>query len=164
MEEVFVEVCGYEEYFCISNLGNLFSKRSRKILKQNKNSSGYLSVATKIGGRSGTNKCFIIHRLVAEHFIPRVLGKDFVNHIDGIKHNNILSNLEWVTKSENSIHAVKLGLISSGTDCKNSKFSDEDIRYIRSATSKIGLLADIFNVHSSTISKIRSKETYKNVI
>lgn len=164
MEEVFVDVNGYEEYFSISNLGNLFSKRSKKILKQTKKSTGYLSVATKIGGRSGLNKCFIIHRLVAEHFVPKVVGKDFVNHIDGIKHNNIVSNLEWVTKSENSIHAVKLGLIVSGADCKYAKFSDEDIREIRKSNERVGILAEKFNVHRNTITKIKSCITYKNVL
>lgn len=164
MEEVFVDVKGYEEYFSISNLGNLFSKRSKKILKQTKNSTGYLSVATKIGGRSGINKCFRVHRLVAEAFIPNLDNKFEVNHKDGIKDNNVVSNLEWVTSSENKTHAVKLGLIASGADCKRAKFSDEDIRVIRNSNDRVGILAEKFNVHRNTITKIQSGITYKNVL
>jgi len=48
------------------------------------------------------------HRLVAEAFLPRIAGKDFVNHKDGDKTNNNLANLEWCTCQENSQHAVKV--------------------------------------------------------
>ncbi len=58
---------------------------------------------------SKNNKPFraSIHRLIAQEFIPNPENKDQVNHIDGIKDHNVLSNLEWVTRSENQIHAIK---------------------------------------------------------
>ena len=55
MEEIFKDVIGYEDYFKISNHGNLFSKRSNRLLKQNLTAKGYHTVATKIGGK---NLCF----------------------------------------------------------------------------------------------------------
>ena len=68
---------------------------------------GYFIVTlTNQGKRS--NK--FIHRLLATHFIPNPLNKPQVNHIDGNKQNNDLSNLEWVTSQENSRHAVDTGL------------------------------------------------------
>lgn len=73
------------------------------LLKGDLNSSGYLRINLHNGGES---KRFFIHRLVAIHFIDKVDGKEFVNHIDGVKTNNESSNLEWVTPSENNLHAL----------------------------------------------------------
>lgn len=56
----------------------------------------------------GTEKCEHAHRLVAQAFIPNPLHKKYVNHIDGNKLNNCVSNLEWVTSSENQIHAYNV--------------------------------------------------------
>lgn len=121
MEEIFKDVVGYEDYFMVSNLGNLFSKRSNRLLKLHIAKSGYVTVATRIGGRTGKSICFRIHRLVAEAFLPipehlkeyvnsTYYGKIPVNHINGIKTDNRLENLEWCTYSENTKHAIATGL------------------------------------------------------
>jgi hypothetical protein len=55
-------------------------------------------------------KYFSIHRLVAQAFIPNLLNKEDVNHIDGNKLNNSVNNLEWVTRKENIQHSWKMGL------------------------------------------------------
>ena len=68
--------------------------------------SGYLYVDLYKDGRRTR---FTVHRLVALAFIPEVKGKPFVNHIDGDKRNNAVSNLEWVTNQENQILAVLTG-------------------------------------------------------
>lgn len=120
MEEFFKDVIGYEDYFKISNHGNLYSKRSNRLLKQNITNKGYCTVATKI---SGKNLCFKIHRLVAEAFLEppseqqlqwastTKYYKVLVNHKDGNKSNNSVENLEWATNSENLLHAISVGLI-----------------------------------------------------
>jgi hypothetical protein len=59
---------------------------------------------------NGVRKNQFIHRLLAQHYLANPLSKRQVNHIDGNKQNNALSNLEWVTAKENANHAVKLGL------------------------------------------------------
>lgn len=109
--EVWKDVVGCEEYFKVSNLGNVYSKRSGKILKQNLHPNGYYTIATKICGRCGKNICFKVHRLVAKAFIPNVYDKPYVNHIDGVKTNNTIGNLEWCTAKENTHHAIANGLI-----------------------------------------------------
>lgn len=103
-QEIWKDVVGYEDYFKISSLGNLFSKRTNKILKQHIGKRNRKAVSTRIGGRSGVNICFSIHRLVAEAFIPNPDNKPEVNHIDCDPLNNVVSNLEWATREENLQH------------------------------------------------------------
>lgn len=109
--EVWKDVVGFESLFLVSNFGEVYSKRSSKILKQNLHSNGYFTIATKIGGRKGKSICFKVHRLVAEAFLLNIENKPFVNHIDGVKTNNNLNNLEWCTAKENTKHAILTGLI-----------------------------------------------------
>lgn len=109
MEEKFLDIPGYEGRYQISNHGNVRSLNYQntgksKLLTPVKHHMGYLLV------HLGVKKIKMIHTLVAEAFIPNPEQKPFVNHIDGNKHNNDVSNLEWVTSKENMEHAIKTGL------------------------------------------------------
>jgi len=114
MDEIYNPIIGYEGYYEISNLSNIKSlPRKDKsgrirgiILKQIACKNGYLEVKLC---KNGVSKRLSIHRLVAMHFIENVDNKPAVNHIDGDKHNNISSNLEWCTYKENTQHAISLG-------------------------------------------------------
>lgn len=68
-------------------------------------------------------KCFKVHREVARSFLTSVEGKPYVNHKDGIKTNNLLENLEWVTSSENFIHAIENKLSTYRYGESNGKFN-----------------------------------------
>lgn len=83
--------------------------RSRfgRVVKQRHDGPGYARVEL---WQNGSGKKYLVHRLLAEAFIPNPEGKPQVNHIDGDKANNALENLEWVTQSENQLHAYRAGL------------------------------------------------------
>ena len=90
----------------ISNFGKVFNRKTGKLIKPHFDGK-YLTARLSINGKVRGYK---IHRLVANAFIEKIEGKEYVNHIDGNKLNNYEDNLEWVTASENSIHAVLNGL------------------------------------------------------
>lgn len=107
--EIWKKIEEFEDYM-ISNYGRVKSLKWGKenILNPVKDKDGYLI----IGLRKNNKKHRIrVHRLVAEHFIEKIDGKDIVNHKDGNKHNNVSENLEWVTQYENMIHAIDSGLM-----------------------------------------------------
>lgn len=93
-------------YYKISNLGKI-KNSTDKVLQNLKQSQGYNAIELY---HDKDHKRFLVHRLVALHFIPNTENKPYVNHIDGNKRNNAVSNLEWVTNSENIIHARETGL------------------------------------------------------
>ena len=93
------------DYFVDEN-GNVYNKRG-KILKQHLSNSGYKCVSIKIKGKQAGR---FIHRALAFAFIEQVEGKNYVNHKDGNKQNNELSNLEWCSFSENIQHMYDSGL------------------------------------------------------
>lgn len=120
MEEVWLPVKGFEGYYEVSNFGKVRgvdrlaavgSGGTRLVRGTNRKFSvstkGYFQVLLSKNGRVYTKA---VHRLVAEAFLQRVDGKDQVNHIEGDKQNNVLSNLEWCNNSENAVHAFRLGL------------------------------------------------------
>lgn len=100
MNEVWTEIINYPNYK-VSNLGNVKNIKRNKLLKPDKDRYGYLNYTLYNNGKA---KTFKAHRLVALHFIENTQNKQHVNHIDGVKTNNEVSNLEWVTPKENEFH------------------------------------------------------------
>lgn len=157
----------YEDFFMISDHGNIFSKRTNKVLKIHVNKQGYCTVSTRIGGRTGKAVCFKIHRLVALLFLDNSENKPEVNHKDGNKQNNHHENLEWVTSSENMQHAYDNGLANarSGETNTQSKLTDEQANVIRTRRAngeKCVDLAKEYGVHHMQISRITRNISYKN--
>lgn len=96
---------GVDEYGNVYSLPRQYKPRLQK-LKPRPNNKGYLQV--QIYNEFGVYKA-LIHKLVAETFIPNPENKPEVNHKDGNKCNNNVDNLEWVTHKENVQHSIKLG-------------------------------------------------------
>ena len=117
MVELWKDVCGFEGLYKVSNLGRVSSchytnHKGKKpiILKSTLSSTGYRHVQLYKNKKAYTVN---VHRLVATAFIENPDDKPEVNHIDGNKSNNSVTNLEWVTTVENRQHALKTGLWES---------------------------------------------------
>jgi hypothetical protein len=110
MPEIWKDVSGYEGLYKVSNYGRVKSLYTNppKIMKQTRSSTGYYHIQLYKNKKPET---VAIHVIVARTFLGDSNGKE-INHIDGVKSNNNVSNLEYVTKSENQLHAIKLGLRS----------------------------------------------------
>lgn len=106
-QEIWKDVVGYEGKYKVSNLGNVLSVKKDKILTPKNNHDGYKRIQLWEKCKA---KFVSIHRLVAEAFIPNPDNKPFVNHINGVKDDNVVENLEWVTQKENIVHAWENGL------------------------------------------------------
>lgn len=122
MNEIWKDIKGYEGAYQISNLGSVKSLKHRglirdKILKP-AFVRGYLCVSLCVNGTK-FRKTHKVHRLVAQTFLDNPENKPTVNHKDGDKANNSVTNLEWATMLENNIHAIstKLRVMPKGDKC-----------------------------------------------
>lgn len=118
MSEMWQPVNGYEGIYEVSDQGRVRNvKRDR--LRKPSNIRGYQAVPLCKGGK---NRMKLLHRLVAEAFIPNHENKPQVNHINGNKADNRAENLEWVTPQENLRHAWETGLIPFRGPVKNPNY------------------------------------------
>lgn len=115
LNEIWANIHNYEDYQ-ISNLGRVRSYKNgkEKLIKGWIQNTGYLTVSLN-------NKKYSVHRLVAETFIHKLKGKNYVNHIDGNKLNNNVNNLEWCTLQENIQHAFATGLMNNSIEKMKQK-------------------------------------------
>lgn len=133
MKEIWKDIQDYEELYQVSNLGrikslkrtfkiyNRFSALSNinvkeKIKKLTKDKNGYLIVSIS---KNGYEKKCKVHRLVAQTFVPNPNRYNEINHIDGNKRNNNVSNLEWCTRNKNMKHASETNLMKPILGQKN---------------------------------------------
>lgn len=173
-QKIWKNVVNYEGFYEISNEGDVrgvdrsvktkngFNKKiGSKNLKQRENISGYLIVYLF---KNGKKKCQFIHRLIAEAFIPNPLKKPQINHINGIKLDNAISNLEWVTGSENMKHAVKMGLCKIPTPKSIAVFNlttSEKYNSIKETAIANGIKYETLKYRLNPKNKLKDKEFEK---
>lgn len=156
------EIPNYRNYL-ISQDGEIWTIASNKFMKLKKNKYGYMCLSIK--NDLGKTKTISAHRLVAISLIPNPENKPQVNHINGIKHDNRIENLEWCTRSENSQHAIKTGLTNYryGQYIYNSQVTDADALIIFNDTRSVSEISKDYNVSRSIISCIKKGRTFNHV-
>lgn len=155
--EEWTEVMGFVSYE-ISTCGNIRRKLAdgyRYNQPSLNKQRGYLYASTV---DQAARKNWAIHRLVAESFLPRVEGKNYVNHIDGNKLNNRLDNLEWCTHQENIDHARANGLITDAKvrRWKMSKLTLQQVVGIKHLRGSLSYhqIARLYNTNYSNVAHI----------
>lgn len=133
MIESWRPVKGFEGVYEVSSHGRIRSLHARwrtiRMLQPKLNGDGYPEVHLRFNGISRLRR---VHRLVAEAFLgPAPKGKSQVNHLDLVKNNNHVSNLEYVSNDENMAHAAAAGLFR-GTSNAAARLTEDQVRQIRS--------------------------------
>jgi hypothetical protein len=147
-----VTIKGFDGYIITTN-GVVYSMKrgKKKLLKYSEDKDGYLRCTLY---KNRTPYYFRINRLVAENFIPNPLNLPVVNHKDGIKKNNIYTNLEWSTVKENNNHAIINNLISTNIPITQKNLNGDKIRDFYSTREA----ETITGVDGSCISKVCKKK------
>jgi hypothetical protein len=163
MTEVYKLIADTENVYSVSTLGNVKNNTTDYVLKPFADNKGYLQFDIKFSNRS-YGITIAAHRLVARAFIPNPLNMPVINHLDGVKHNNRVENLEWTTYRLNNLHAVDMGLIASGEDSYLHKLVEDEVIQIIDLLKQGFRNVDIareFNVAHNTIDDIRRNRTWR---
>lgn len=166
MKETWIKLDEYPGYK-FSNKGRVISYKSDKpkfIAESSNYNNGYISLSLQ--DKNKKTKCFLKHRFIAKLFLPNPHNKPDINHIDGDKSNNSVDNLEWVTKSENTQHAVDNGFLKvRGENNHGSLLTEEKVRNIRNEfiprKVTIKYLAKKYGVKPVTISSVIHRTSWK---
>lgn len=174
-KEEWRNVVGYEGHYKVSDRGRVRSldriikdKVGRtkfyegQELSQFIDKSGY-PMCTLWRDSNGKNKT--VHRIVAGAFIPNPNNKPQVNHKDGNKENNHVDNLEWVTNSENDLHAFEIGLrtVRRGSKSNLAKLTEEEvlkIREFKESGETQRNIAKIFDISEGSVSQIVNRKRW----
>lgn len=175
--EVWADIPNYEGSYQVSTFGRIKSlprwvldsrlgwRYVKEIIRKQGNGPKNTCIVT-LNVLSGRHT-FAVHRLVAETFIPNPENKPQVNHKDGSRLNNHVSNLEWVTCSENHLHAFATGLkCHKGSKHPRSELREEDIPIIRQRLSNGDKGSDIakdFHVCKQLITHIKHGRRWNHV-
>ena len=163
---MFKDIRGFEGFYRISKSGIVFdvSKNSRK--HSTKNSHGYKVIYLS---KNGDGNQFRINRLVALTYLPNLENKPCVNHKNGIKYDDRVSNLEWVTHKENTRHAMDTGLmkVKKGQEHSQSKLTEKDVLEIRELCENGYLfqyeIAEIYGIARNTVSSINIRVLWSHI-
>ena len=163
--EIWTSIAGYSEQYAVSNLGrvksfekswysgdrmHIYKEKAECLIYQNDNRGYKRVVLTKFG----KPKSISVHRLVAINFIPNTKSNPQINHKNGIKDDNRVENLEWVTASENVSHSYSEGLNVSKKRGEHSQARKISCDTLGISFSCIKDAADALGVDKTNIWKV----------
>lgn len=162
----FIPIKGYEERYFISKDGDVYSSVTNRFRKKVKLKTGYIGL---ILNNKGIEKNFLLHRLIAESFLPNPDKKPHINHKNLIRHDYRLENLEWCTQKENWKHAIDNGVVHPcyGEKHYNSKITlDTAINIFKQKGTGLTLeeVAKKFNVGKWCVHSIFYKGRWSKAI
>lgn len=134
--------------------------RRERILRQSAARGGYRVVSLS---RDATAKTYRVHRLVALAWLGPSPEGLTINHRDGRKDNNAVSNLEYCTPSENTRHAVENGLHPQGEGHWCAKLTAEQVVWVRRKLFPIAEQAALLGVHTATIERARTGRSWRSL-
>lgn len=161
-----VKIDGFITSYVVNMNGEIRHIYTDKVKSAHKNQSGYLMVNIYY---NHSWHLVSVHRIVALMFIPNPLNKPEVNHIDGNKLNNSVSNLEWVTHQENVIHATKTGLnpVRVGFNAANNKYTESQIsnviKMLKKDPSNMSKISRKTGIPIDTVFLIKSGRRYNEL-
>jgi hypothetical protein len=125
-----VPVCANKQYkgYLVNTEGEIINAR-QEMVKPRINNRGYYMIDLYDYTLPGEKRTMLVHRIVAETFIPNPMGLETLNHIDGDKSHNSVSNLEWLSMADNNIEAHKIGLVGQFTNYGLIRRDEELRRY-----------------------------------
>lgn len=115
------------EFAEVNDKGQIRSSLTKHIYSPYTDKDGYLRCKVWDGEKS---RGVYVHRAIALVFVPNPNQKPIVNHIDGVRNNNSIENLEWVSYEENSKHGVMLGNFPKGQNAFRAKYKDKQIHEV----------------------------------
>lgn len=152
----------FETEYEVSIRGEVRNKTTKHVKSLRFSRGGYLRVTLYPSG-----KTYFIHKLVASTYLEKDEFDVHVNHIDGNKTNNHVSNLEWCTAKENFHHAINTGLYVrkdiSGYNNPMAKFTKEDIQFIKDKLNsgfKVSEVAKILSAPYERVRRVAVKQHY----
>lgn len=153
-------------YYDVDEYCVVFNKKSGNAIKPSLNEKGYLKVQIRI---NGVRKNVKVHRMVCTKYLANPMCYPMVNHKDGNKANNHVSNLEWCDARYNANHAIDSGLMIVGSKRSSCKLSREDVLDARLRYSRGETQTSVYSSYSDKIGwwsfrDILRGKTYKDLI
>lgn len=167
------DIRGHEGRYQVSDLGRVRSLdreiahpsgstfvRKGKVLTVHFGERGYGQVTLTGGGRW---KTYMVHRLVAEAFLPPKAEGEVVRHKDGEKPNNALANLQYGTHQQNSNDQKRHGTTRKGSDHPMAKLTEADVLALRASAGTTVALAEAYGVSNQLVSRIKRREIWRHI-